>query len=165
MYFSIEYKEGKIFWKIEKLRWRTSSNNVCKMNIKKIVLFNNPLKMVSLGRHCDIFEIFSFGLNAPKCEIFDCSVCHDFYTIKSPRVGDFGIKILFLFVILCVCSGLLVYAEHMHQELMRSVNIQYTSGTFACTKHTHQELMPALQHKHRVWAKVPSNMMSIRVRN
>ncbi len=82
---------------------------MCKMNIKKIVLFNNPLKMVSLGRHCNIFEIFSFGLNAPKCDIFDRSDCHDFYTIKSPREDDFGIKIFFLFVNLCVCSGLQVY--------------------------------------------------------
>jgi len=29
----------------------------------------------------------------PKFEIFDGSDCHDFYTIKSPRVVDFGVKI------------------------------------------------------------------------
>ncbi len=32
-------------------------------------------------------------LKVPKCEIFDGSDCHDFYTIKSPRVVDFGVKI------------------------------------------------------------------------
>jgi hypothetical protein len=29
----------------------------------------------------------------PKCEIFDLSDFPDFYTIKSLRVGDFGVKI------------------------------------------------------------------------
>jgi len=29
----------------------------------------------------------------PKCEIFDRSDFADFYTIKSLRVGDFGVKI------------------------------------------------------------------------
>ncbi len=29
----------------------------------------------------------------PKCEIFDLSDFHEFYTIKSIREGDFGIKI------------------------------------------------------------------------
>ncbi len=29
----------------------------------------------------------------PKCEIFDRSDFPDFYTIKSLRVGDFGVKI------------------------------------------------------------------------
>jgi hypothetical protein len=29
----------------------------------------------------------------PKREIFDCSDFPDFYTIKSLRVGDFGVKI------------------------------------------------------------------------
>ncbi len=28
----------------------------------------------------------------PKCEIFDLSDFPDFYTIKSLRVGDFGVK-------------------------------------------------------------------------
>ncbi len=32
-------------------------------------------------------------LKVPKCEILDCSERHDFYTIKSSRVGGFGIKI------------------------------------------------------------------------
>ena len=28
----------------------------------------------------------------PKCEIFDRSGLHDFYTMKSVREGDFGVK-------------------------------------------------------------------------
>jgi hypothetical protein len=32
-------------------------------------------------------------LKVPKREIFDRSVFTDFYTIKSLRVGDFGVKI------------------------------------------------------------------------
>jgi hypothetical protein len=33
-------------------------------------------------------------LKVSKCEIFYLSDCHDFYTIKFPRVGDFGVKII-----------------------------------------------------------------------
>ena len=32
-------------------------------------------------------------LKVPKCEIFDRSDFHDFYTIKSRPEGDFGVKI------------------------------------------------------------------------
>jgi hypothetical protein len=36
-------------------------------------------------------------LKVPKCEIYDGSDCFfDFYTIKSPRWGDFGAKIICL---------------------------------------------------------------------
>ncbi len=35
----------------------------------------------------------------PKREIFDRSDFPDFYTIKSLRVGDFGVKIKFFFEI------------------------------------------------------------------
>jgi hypothetical protein len=34
------------------------------------------------------------SLKVLNCEIFDRSDCHDFYTIKSLRVGDFRVKIL-----------------------------------------------------------------------
>jgi hypothetical protein len=36
-------------------------------------------------------------LKVPKCEIFDRSDFPDFYTIKSLRVGDFGVKIKIFF--------------------------------------------------------------------
>jgi hypothetical protein len=37
---------------------------------------------------------FTFSLKVPKCEIFDRSDFHDFYSIKPFWVGDFGAKIL-----------------------------------------------------------------------
>ncbi len=33
------------------------------------------------------------GLKVPKREIFDRSDFHDFYTMKSLRIGDIGVKI------------------------------------------------------------------------
>jgi hypothetical protein len=35
-----------------------------------------------------------FSLKVPKREIFDRSDFPDFYTMKSLRVGDFGVKII-----------------------------------------------------------------------
>ncbi len=35
----------------------------------------------------------SYILKVPKCEIFDRSDFPDFYTIKSRRESDFGVKI------------------------------------------------------------------------
>ncbi len=37
-------------------------------------------------------------LKVPKREIFDRSDFPDFYTMKSVRVGDFGVKIKFFFL-------------------------------------------------------------------
>ncbi len=42
-------------------------------------------------------SISAVSLKVPKCEIFHRSDFHDFYTIKSPREGDFGVKIIFFF--------------------------------------------------------------------
>ncbi len=39
------------------------------------------------------FDLYLHTLKVPKREIFDRSDFPDFYTIKSLRVGDFGIKI------------------------------------------------------------------------
>ncbi len=42
-----------------------------------------------------IYDILSVApLKVPKCEIFDRSDFHDFYTIKSSWVGDLVVKIL-----------------------------------------------------------------------
>ena len=38
-------------------------------------------------------DAFAFLLKVPKCEIFDRSDFHDFYSIKPFWVGDFGAKI------------------------------------------------------------------------
>ena len=42
---------------------------------------------------CSIVIIINSVLKVPKHEIFDRSDFPDFYTIKSLRVGDFGVKI------------------------------------------------------------------------
>jgi hypothetical protein len=41
----------------------------------------------------------------PKCEIFDRSNFHDFYTIKSLWEGDFGVKIKKCFLLFRVYLG------------------------------------------------------------
>ncbi len=43
------------------------------------------------------FRTKQFCLKVPKREIFDRSDFRDFYTIKSLRAGDFGVKIENLF--------------------------------------------------------------------
>ncbi len=50
------------------------------------------LKKVSYSRH-EFLGGDSVELKVPKCEIFDRSDFHDFYTIKSLWEGDFGVKI------------------------------------------------------------------------
>ena len=52
--------------------------------------------MISIIRFLDnsnLHAIISTLLKVPKCEIFDRSDFHDFYTIKSLWEGDFGVKI------------------------------------------------------------------------
>ena len=51
-----------------------------KKNFKNILLLVN-------------FLLLKVALKVPKREIFDRSDFPDFYTIKSLRVGDFGVKI------------------------------------------------------------------------
>jgi hypothetical protein len=74
---------------VESLRTATS---------KKVL----PEQAVGLKRKCFclisrnakfVFYFVGKALKVPKCEIFDRSDFPDFYTIKSLRVGDFGVKI------------------------------------------------------------------------
>jgi hypothetical protein len=52
------------------------------------------VKQLSLIHVCKIGLTFVIAfLKVPKCEIFNRSDFPDFYTIKSLRVGDFGVKI------------------------------------------------------------------------
>ena len=77
----------------------------------------------------------------PKCEIFDRSDFRDFYTIKSRREGDFGVKIKkfkqifrgpfgaakFLMRMLSIILRSAFpskHAEHTHQGLMRTLSIR-----------------------------------------
>jgi hypothetical protein len=49
-------------------------------------------------KNCEKYRRDGLGLSSilqvTKCEIFDRSDFHDFYTIKSPGEGDFGVKII-----------------------------------------------------------------------
>ncbi len=80
-------------------------------------------------------------LKVPKCEIFDRSEFPDFYTIKSRREGDFGVKIKkfknifrgpfgaakFLMRMLSIILRSAFpskHAEHTHQGLMRTLSIR-----------------------------------------
>ncbi len=100
-------------------------------------------------------------LKVPKCEIFDRSDFPDFYTIKSQREGDFGVKIKnfkqifrgpfgamkFLMRMLSIILRSAFpskHAEHTHQGLMRILSIRvrnwcacwaYASGTDAHAEH------------------------------
>jgi hypothetical protein len=48
----------------------------------------------AIGSHIIIIRLKNVSLlKVPKCQIFDRSDFHDFYTIKSLQEGDFGVKI------------------------------------------------------------------------
>ncbi len=70
--------------------------------LKRLFLVPLRIKHFKLKRKsCNLFFLshkYSFDrdtvpLKVPKCEIFDRSDFPDFYTIKSRREGDFGVKI------------------------------------------------------------------------
>jgi hypothetical protein len=80
----------------------------------------------------------------PKCEIFDRSDFHVFYTIKSLREADFGVKIkknLKIFRSLFGAAKFLTrklslilrsavpskHLEHTHQELIRMLSVRNSS--------------------------------------
>jgi hypothetical protein len=69
-----------------------------------------------------IKRMLSLRLKVPKCEIFDRSDFPAFYTIKSLRVGDFGVEIKkfvkkYLGVHLGVQSSFRVYAQSIFKEV------------------------------------------------
>ena len=63
-----------------------------------LLLKNTNSKILVYSAKIQQIFVFNFGpvsngsLKVPKCEIFDSSDFHDFYTIKSRREGDFGVK-------------------------------------------------------------------------
>ena len=89
-------------------------------------------------KNTNFSEVYTFlCLKVPKCEIFDHSDFPDFYTIKSRREGDFGVKIKkfrgpfgaakFLMRILSIILRSAFpskHAEHTHQGLMRILSIR-----------------------------------------
>ncbi len=102
-------------------------------------------------------------LKEPKCEIFDRSDFHDFYTIKFlQEEGDFGVKIKkylkkifrgsfgaakFLTRMLSIKHKISKFEQGLQNILIMRVrnwcvHWAYASGTDACTERTRQELMP-----------------------
>jgi hypothetical protein len=65
---------------------------------------------------CDtcLSKVF-FYLKVPKCEIFDHSHFHDFYTIKSLWEGDFGVTINIFS--LSICRGSFEAAKFLTRML------------------------------------------------
>jgi hypothetical protein len=53
-------------------------------------ILENQKRVKYCGKSTQHFAVY---LKVPKCEIFDRSEFPDFYTIKSGREGDFGVKI------------------------------------------------------------------------
>jgi len=66
---------------------------------RRYALGSNPNPTDSDSQSCINVDVQNYGfifcpsLKVPKREIFDRSDFSDFYTIKSLRVGDFGVKI------------------------------------------------------------------------
>jgi hypothetical protein len=59
------------------------------------------------------------GLKGPKCEIFDPSDFHDFYTIKSLWEGDFGVKIKKFYFLFRGSFGAAKFLMHMLSLILR----------------------------------------------
>ncbi len=78
--------------------------------------------VILVGAHVDVPNML---LKVPKREIFDRWDFPDFYTIKSLRVGDFGVKVkknLNIFR-----GSFSAHAEHTRQALMRMLSIRISS--------------------------------------
>ncbi len=87
-----------------------------------------PRKRNETDLELDLFK----RLKVPKCEIFDRSDFHDFYTIKPFYVGDFWVKIYSNLVIL-IWGGARhhlisdAHAERAHQFLTRTLSARISS--------------------------------------
>jgi hypothetical protein len=69
-------------------------------------------------------------LKVPKCEIFNRSDFHDFYTIKTFCVGDFGAKYKLVRLIFGGARHHLIsnaHRERVHQFLMRTLRVWISS--------------------------------------
>jgi hypothetical protein len=106
----------------------------------------------------------------PKCEIFDRSDSHYFYTIKAFWVDDFVVKILTYYFNFwgSQASFTVVYdaqAEHTRKELMRTLSMR-TRSLRACSVHA---TVPDAYAQHGMKALLKfgffTRMLSIRVRN
>jgi hypothetical protein len=104
----------------------------------------------------------------PKCEIFDRSDFHYFYTIKPFWVDDFVVKILTYYFNFGRARPPLVsdaQAEHTRKELMRTLSMRISSLR-ACSVHVSAPDAYA-QHGMKVLLKFGffTRVLSIRLRN
>ncbi len=101
----------------------------------------------------------------PKCEIFDCSDFHYFYTIKPFWVDDFVVKILTFFGRARPHLFSDAQAEQTRKELMRMLSMRISSLR-ACSVHASVPYAYA-QHGLKALFKFGNFtlMLSIRVRN
>ncbi len=76
------------------------------------------------------FLSFPFLLKVPKCEIFDRSDFHDFYTIRSLWEGDFGVKIKWFKKILRGSFGAAKFLTHMLSLILRRVFFEFGQNKF-----------------------------------
>jgi hypothetical protein len=130
------------------------------------ICYQNSVKICSLAvnmKNTDESLFITVGvlklLKVPKCEIFDSSNFNDFYTIKSLREGDCGVKIK---KIINKYLGLHL-GQHTGQELMRMV-IMRISSLRACSVYASVPYAYA-QRKNSKFEKGLQSMLSIRVRN
>ncbi len=104
----------------------------------------------------------------PKCEIFDRSDFHYFYTIKPFWVDDFVFKVLTYYFNFGGARPHLVsdaQAEHTRKELMRTLSMRISSLR-ACSVHASGPDAYA-QHGMKALLKFGffTRMLNIRVRN
>jgi hypothetical protein len=117
---------------------------------------------------CSRKPFLSHDLMMPKCEIFDSSAFHYFYTIKPFWVDDFVVKILtYYFNFLRIQASFIVsdaQAGHMHKELMRMLSMRISS---LCTCSVHASVPVPAQHGLKAFFKfgIFTLMLSMRVRN
>jgi hypothetical protein len=122
-----------------------------------------------------IYRAYRKLLKVPKCEIFDRSNFHDFYTIKSLREGDIEIPYAYaqsnfredspFKTCSAYASVTDAYPEHTGQELMRSLSMRIRNW---CTCWAFASVPCAdAQHKRKnsIFEKGLQTMPCIRVRN
>ncbi len=90
-----------------------------------------PIRIVAAAK---VTNLNYFYLKVPKSEIIDRSDFHDFYTMKSLREGDFGVKIFFFLNIWGPFGAVKFLAHMLSLILRRAVHWKHA-------EHTHQELM------------------------
>ncbi len=104
----------------------------------------------------------------PKCEIFNRSDIHDFYTIKPFCVGDFGAKYKFVNLTFGGARHYLIsfaHDEHAHQFLTHTISVDISSwharSLHASNHYAHDQHVLKVLFKFWIFML----MLSIHIRN